>query len=138
MVQPGTEHIALATGVEDGSQLPELTPSSSSSDGEQPVLFSGASSATTGDGMSNVDEDSDVHSLQSHQDSMEPVVKEDDSMVSQRGVGVGGGVARIVSSTSVADSRPKRSLSEEERAAHGQRLRKACDMCTKVRRGAVE
>lgn len=107
------------------------------------------SSSTTDEGMSNLDDDSsDAHSLTSRGDSPETIGHETDPRrvvgggrewsVTSSSVGSATTTATPVTSahTSSDSTRHKRTLSEEEnssKAGQGQLLRKACDLCTKVR-----
>lgn len=143
--KPVVKNMAAGTGFEDGTQLPEGAGGAafSSSYDEQPrsQVISRDSSTTSEEVMSNLDEDSsDFHSVHSRPESAEPVVNEVEPVPNGTGGVEWGGEGR--SSTAVANAqngaesiRHKRNLSEEEGAGQGQGqlLRKACDLCTKVR-----
>lgn len=128
----------------------EASFSSSSGEGQSPdiVALRRDSSSTTDEGMSNLDDDSsDAHSLTSRGDSPETIGHETDPRrvvggggewsVTSSSVGSATTTATAVTSahTSSDSTRHKRTLSEEDssKAGQGQLLRKACDLCTKVR-----
>ena len=118
--------------------------SSSAGEGQSPdiVALTRDSSSTTDEGMSNLDDDSsDAQSLTSRGDSPETIEHELDP----RRVDGGGGEWSVTSSVAAAtpaatsahtssdSARHKRTLSDEDKTGQGQLLRKACDLCTKVR-----
>ena len=149
MVQPNSESMAMGSVTEYGSRQSGLgLEASFSGKGPSPdlVALRRDSSSTTDDGVSNLDDDSDAHSLISREDSPETIAHEP---IARRVGGdrsvwsVTGNVAAATTSitaaavtstrTSSDSMRHKRTLSDEERAGQGQLLRKACDLCTKVR-----
>lgn len=91
--------------------------------------------ATTDDCMSNGDDDSDSHSINSRRDSLDPN-KASDQMASVANGRPPGERNSLTDSTGdlgngSGESGQKRNLSEDERG-QGTTLRKACDLCTKV------
>lgn len=143
MVQPSSGMMAAGSVSQYRSGQTDLgleTSFSSSGEGRSPniVALMRDSSSTTDEGMSHLDDDSsDAQSLTSRGDSPETIGHEPDPRRVDGGGGewsVASSVAAVTSALTSSDStRHKRTLSDEDKTGQGQLLRKACDLCTKVR-----
>lgn len=147
MAQPNSENGAVEYGREDvgeGQHRGSPPPSSALSESSPTQLGPSPqdNSSTTDDCMSNPDDDvSETHSVYSRQESMDDGGKEGEVSPTGADPNDGGGfggsdgqTGQIGAGKNVEEpSRYKRPLSEEDKSAQGQLLRKACDLCTKVR-----